>query len=118
MPWRTLAIVVLVAAIAGCARPLTTRERTTLGGAAIGAGSGALIGGAAGDAGAGAIIGGAVGALGGAIVGNEIERDRYEDRYYDYDDDRYYDRRGSYYDDGYYDDRRYYDERRRHFDGY
>ncbi len=84
---RTITIGATLALVGtiGCARPLTTRERTTLGGAAIGAGSGALIGEAAGDnPAAGALIGGAIGTAGGALVGNEIERSR--DRRYERDD--------------------------------
>ena len=101
--------------VASCAGGgLTTREKTTLGGAALGAGAGALIGEAAdGKPGKGALIGGAIGGLGGALTGSaaqsrdqqlyeherELERQRYEaerqrheleevrrDRYYD---DRY-----------------------------
>jgi osmotically inducible lipoprotein OsmB len=70
----------LTLTVGACAYPLTTRERTTLGGAALGAGTGALIGHAAkGKPAEGALIGGAAGALGGALIGNEIDR---RDRYY------------------------------------
>jgi uncharacterized protein YcfJ len=110
---KTTGIVGLTAlTIASCAGGgLTTREKTTLGGAALGAGAGALIGEAAGGKpGKGALIGGAIGGLGGALTGSatqsrdqelyeherELERQRYEaerqrreledlrrDRYYD-----------------------------------
>jgi hypothetical protein len=60
----------LVVACAG--GPLTTREKGTLGGAALGAGTGAIIGGATGSPGTGALIGGALGGLGGAAVGGEL----------------------------------------------
>lgn len=110
----------------GCASGgLSTREKGPLGGAALGAGAGALIGEATGGRpGRGALIGGALGGLGGALTGNamqsqeeesiaqqrELERQRYEterprrdledlrrDRYYDneYPRDRY---RDPYYD--------------------
>jgi hypothetical protein len=61
----------LVVACAG--GPLTTREKGTLGGAALGAGTGAIIGGATGSPGTGALIGGALGGLGGAAVGGELQ---------------------------------------------
>src|SRR5215204_4796153 len=80
--------------VASCAGDgLTTREKTTLGGAALGAGAGALIGEATGgNPGKGALIGGAVGGVGGALTGSaaqsrdqelyeherELERQRYE----------------------------------------
>lgn len=52
---------------------LTTREKGTLGGAALGAGTGAIIGSATGSAGTGALIGGAIGALTGAVVGDQLQ---------------------------------------------
>ena len=68
-------------ACAGCAGgPLTQRERTTLGGAALGAGAGAIIGEAAGHRpGQGALIGGGIGALGGALLGDQLEGQRRAD---------------------------------------
>lgn len=116
---KTTALVCLTAlTVASCAGGgLTTREKSTLGGAALGAGAGALIGEASGGKpGKGALIGGAIGGLGGALTGSaaqsrdqalyeherELERQRYEaerqrreledlrrDRYYDRDEDRY-----------------------------
>jgi hypothetical protein len=109
----------LLLTVAGCASGgLTTRERSTLGGAALGAGAGAIIGEVTDSSpGKGALIGGAIGGLGGALMGDqsqaqedaviaqqrEIERQRYEterqrrelealqrDRYYG-DDYRYRD---------------------------
>ncbi len=84
----------IVLTLAGCAGgPLTTRERTTLGGAALGAGAGAIIGEATDTSpGTGALIGGALGGLGGALAGGgmqsqegqlaehqrELERQQYE----------------------------------------
>lgn len=67
----SLAGTMLVVACAG--GPLTTREKGTLGGAALGAGTGAIIGGATGSPGTGALIGGALGGLGGAAVGGELQ---------------------------------------------
>jgi len=114
----------------GCANGgLTTREKGTLGGAALGAGAGALIGEATDNSpGKGALIGGALGALGGALTGNamqsqdeasiahqqELERQRYElerqrqdledlqrDRYYESSDYRRDRYRDPYYDSEY-----------------
>ena len=79
---RGLTGLVLALTIAGCSTPLSTRERTTLGGAAIGAGTGAAIGAATGHPGTGAAIGAGAGALGGALIGDEIQRNRRRD--YDY----------------------------------
>jgi len=76
----------------GCASGgLSTRERSTLGGAALGAGAGAIVGQVTDHSpGKGALIGGAIGGLGGALVGDqaqedtsiaqqrELERQRYE----------------------------------------
>ncbi len=52
-----------------------TAERT-LGGGAIGAGSGALIGAAAGSAGTGALIGGGAGLIGGYLY-DQYEKNKY-----------------------------------------
>jgi outer membrane lipoprotein SlyB len=68
---RYLILGVLV--LAGCAGDLTAREKGTLGGAALGAGAGALIGSTAGHPGTGALIGAGVGALTGGIVGDAIQ---------------------------------------------
>ena len=111
--------------LAGCAgAPLSTREKSTLGGAALGAGAGAIIGEATdSNPGTGALIGGALGGLGGAMVGGgmqsqesqmaeqryELERQQYEleRQRRDLEDLR---RRDDHYSrDNYYDyDRRYY----------
>jgi osmotically inducible lipoprotein OsmB len=65
---------VMIVALAGCSgEPLSTREEGTLGGGAIGAGTGAIIGSAVGAPGAGAAIGGALGAGTGMLVGNEMQ---------------------------------------------
>jgi osmotically inducible lipoprotein OsmB len=64
----------MMLAAVGCAsQPLTTREEGTLGGGALGAGSGAIIGAVVGHPAAGALIGGGLGALGGFAVGNEMQ---------------------------------------------
>jgi hypothetical protein len=69
-----IAIVTLVLIAAGCAGgPLPTRERATLGGAALGAGTGALVGRASGKPGAGALIGAGIGTLAGAAVGDMVQ---------------------------------------------
>ncbi len=68
---------ILLGTTVGCSQPLSTREKGALGGAAVGAGAGALLGG-----GKGAAIGGAAGALGGAIIGDQMQR-RENDQYYE-----------------------------------
>jgi osmotically inducible lipoprotein OsmB len=66
--------------ISACSgEPLTTREKGTLGGGAIGAGGGALVGLAVGHPSAGAAIGGVVGAGVGMAVGNSMQNS--EDRH-------------------------------------
>ena len=60
--------------IAGCSgAPLSTREKGTLGGGVLGAGTGAIIGAAVGAPGAGAAIGGALGAGTGYVIGNALQ---------------------------------------------
>ncbi|MGO9057107.1 MAG: glycine zipper domain-containing protein [Candidatus Binataceae bacterium] len=64
--------------VAGCAgAPLTTREKGTLLGGAVGAGGGALVGSAVGAPGAGAAIGGVLGAGTGYVVGNQLQNEQY-----------------------------------------
>jgi hypothetical protein len=61
-------------AVAGCyGQPLSTREKGTLAGGAIGAGGGALVGVAVGHPLAGAAIGGVVGAGTGMAIGNHMQ---------------------------------------------
>jgi len=68
--------------LAGCAgAPLTTREKGTLLGGAVGAGGGALVGSTVGAPGAGAAIGGALGAGTGYVVGNHMQNEEYRHRY-------------------------------------
>jgi len=65
----------------GCAgRELTTTEKTSMGGALLGAGTGALIGSATGKAGTGALLGAGVGALGGALMGQAVEAEAAKQR--------------------------------------
>jgi hypothetical protein len=60
--------------LAGCSgQPLSTREKGTLGGGVLGAGTGAIIGAAVGHPGAGAAIGGVLGAGTGYVVGNSLQ---------------------------------------------
>ena len=71
-----VAALLLIAAfaMAGCSgQPLSTREEGTLGGGALGAGTGAIIGLAVGHPLAGAAIGGALGAGTGFVVGNSMQ---------------------------------------------
>lgn len=69
-----LALVALPLLLSACAgQPLSTREKGTLAGGVLGAGSGAIIGAAVGHPGAGAAIGGGIGAVGGALIGNQLQ---------------------------------------------
>ena len=72
------AVLASAIALGGCS---STTERT-LGGAAIGAGTGAAIGAVTGGSPApGAILGGAVGAVGGLLYDNEQKRQRRRHHY-------------------------------------
>lgn len=78
--WRRFSVTALAAAMLasaiGCSgEPLTTREKGTLAGGAIGAGGGALVGAAVGSPGAGAAIGGVTGAGAGYLIGNHMQND-------------------------------------------
>jgi thiol:disulfide interchange protein len=66
-----LALPLWLAACTGA--PLSTREKGTLAGGALGAGTGAIIGSAVGAPGAGAAIGGALGLGTGYVVGNALQ---------------------------------------------
>jgi hypothetical protein len=69
-----LAVILFAITMAGCAGgPLSTRERYTLGGGAVGAATGALLGGVAGNAAMGAAIGGPVGLIGGYLIGDSLQ---------------------------------------------
>ena len=70
LPLLTFMLVFVV----GCAQPLSTREKATLGGAGLGAATGAIIGAAVGNPGAGAAIGGALGGVTGAVVGDKFQK--------------------------------------------
>ena len=88
---RTLAKVggglILLIAAAGCyGQPLSTREKGTSLGGALGAGGGALVGAAVGHPGAGAAIGGAGGAIAGYAIGNHMQN---QDNGYYYRDNGY-----------------------------
>jgi osmotically inducible lipoprotein OsmB len=83
--FRSIRSVIIAIAIAGAVtmsacygEPLSTREEGTLGGAAVGAGGGALVGMAVGHPLAGAAIGGVVGAGTGMAIGNSMQNS--EDR--------------------------------------
>jgi hypothetical protein len=82
---RLLTLTVAGAAIitiAGCyGQPLSTREKGTLAGGAIGAGGGALVGAAVGHPLAGAAIGGVVGAGTGMAIGNSMQNNENRQRY-------------------------------------
>src|SRR5467141_832841 len=66
---------------AGCSgQPITTREKGTLGGTALGAGGGALIGAAVGHPLAGAAIGGVLGGGTGYLAGNSLQNEEHHQR--------------------------------------
>jgi len=70
----TIVAIAAGAVVSGCSgQPLSTREKGTLVGGVLGAGTGAIIGAAVGAPGAGAAIGGGLGAVTGAVVGNEFQ---------------------------------------------
>jgi len=73
-------LIVGLAMLTACAsqRPLSTSEQAALTGAALGAGTGALIGNASGKGGSGAAIGAGLGLLTGALIGSAIENERGE----------------------------------------
>lgn len=68
MKKTAISSVLLAATIALTGCQMNNTQQNTLGGAAIGAGAGAIIGAASGHAGTGALIGTAAGALGGAML--------------------------------------------------
>jgi hypothetical protein len=68
------AVMPLILMLAGCSgQPLSTREKGTLAGGVLGAGTGAIVGSAVGAPGSGAAIGGALGAGTGLAVGNALQ---------------------------------------------
>jgi osmotically inducible lipoprotein OsmB len=78
-----LGAIVVVFVLSGCYGPgLTPRETGTIGGAALGAGGGALIGSTVGAPGTGAIIGGLGGAGVGYLIGNSMQHNYYRYPYY------------------------------------
>ncbi len=69
--------VFIIVTLSGCAGgPLTTREKFTYGGGAVGAATGAIIGAATGSAAVGALIGGPEGAIGGYLIGGSLDSGR------------------------------------------
>lgn len=69
-----IGLIVLGVAAGDCqAQSLTTTETGLLGGAAVGAGTGAIVGAAVHHPGKGALIGGGIGAVTGGLVGHEMQ---------------------------------------------
>jgi len=62
------------------AQSLTTTEEGVIGGAAVGAGTGAIVGAGVHHAGRGALIGAGIGALTGGVVGHEVENQQNTNR--------------------------------------
>jgi len=71
---RIVLLAAIAVLIAACSTPLTTREKGAIAGGAIGAGAGAAIGSASGNAATGALIGAGVGVVGGALIGDAMQR--------------------------------------------
>ena len=69
----SLALIVFIAAIAGC-NPYNNEGEGAATGGALGALAGGIIGHQSHDTGAGMLIGGAVGAVAGAAVGSQIQK--------------------------------------------
>ena len=82
---KIVAPIALALTLAACST--TSQTDRTLGGAAIGAGTGALIGAATGGGSSAVLTGAALGGMGGAVIGaattpkNCVARDRYGRRY-------------------------------------
>ncbi len=75
---KLLLVITATLFLAACSgQPLSTREKGTIFGGVLGAGSGAIIGSAVGAPGAGAAIGGALGAGTGFVVGNALQNTEY-----------------------------------------
>jgi hypothetical protein len=75
--WRkplTVLVAVVVALTTTSCGGMSTREKTTAGGAGAGAIIGGIIGNQSGKSWQGALIGGAVGAIGGYVVGTQIQK--------------------------------------------
>lgn len=72
--WQRTGLFTIIALLASCSQPLSTREKGVLVGGGLGAAAGAAIGAATGEPGAGAAIGGALGALGGGLVGDQLQK--------------------------------------------
>ena len=64
---------VVVVLLGGCSQPLSTREKSTIGGGLLGGAAGSIIGAAVGSPGAGAAIGTALGAGTGALYGDRAQ---------------------------------------------
>ncbi len=67
-------LLVVALLVGACSQPLSTREKTAVGGGLLGAATGAIIGAATGSPGTGAAIGGGLGTLGGALIGDQVQR--------------------------------------------
>jgi|RhiMetStandDraft_4_1073278.scaffolds.fasta_scaffold387116_1 outer membrane lipoprotein SlyB len=78
-PVGLISAVLLMLLFIGCSEPLSTREKGAAIGTFGGAGLGAIIGSATGNAGAGAGIGAAVGLLGGAVIGDQMQKRQNQD---------------------------------------
>ena len=73
--WSTASALILLGLLAGNSRAqtLTTTEKGVVGGAVLGAGTGAIVGASVHHPGKGALIGGGLGAVAGGVVGHEME---------------------------------------------
>ena len=73
--WSIASAFILIGLLAGPCRAqnLTTTEKGVIGGAVLGAGTGAIVGAGVHHPGKGALIGGGLGAVAGGVVGHELE---------------------------------------------
>lgn len=70
----SLMLLMLALSLTACAGSINKATQGALAGAAVGAGSGAIVGNQTGHSGAGIAIGAGLGAIGGALVGNSLDR--------------------------------------------
>lgn len=66
-------MVAFVVLVSGCSQPLSTREKSVIGGGLLGGAAGSILGAAVGSPGAGAAIGTALGAGTGALYGDKVQ---------------------------------------------
>jgi len=80
--WSIASVLILLGLLAGNSRAqtLTTTEKGVVGGAVLGAGTGAIVGASVHHPGKGAVIGGGLGAVAGGVVGHELAQGQLQNR--------------------------------------